>query len=115
VSSLGDQLGEVARDLLNQAAQRVDLTGVKDVLSAIERGAAESAALEGEVTSAVPLTDAERQTLEARLRARYGAELPVRFKVDPTILGGLVVRVGDQMVDGSLAAKLNQLRQALAG
>jgi ATP synthase F1 delta subunit len=115
VSGLGDRLGEVARDVLQQAAAKVDLSGVKEVLSAIEQHGAEAGRLEGEVTSAVPLTEAERGTLEERLRARHGAELPISYRVDPAILGGLIVRVGDRMVDGSLASKLGQLRQSITG
>jgi ATP synthase F1 delta subunit len=115
VSGLGDRLGEVAREVLDQAAARVDLSGVKEVLSAIEQHGAESGRLAAEVTSAVPLTDAERETLEARLRARHGSDLPINFRVDPSILGGLIVRVGDRMVDGSLASKLGQLRQSITG
>jgi ATP synthase F1 delta subunit len=112
---MGDRLGEVAREVLHQAAAKVDLSGVKEVLSAIEQHGAEAARLEAEVTSAVPLTAAERSALEERLRARHGADLPVNYKVDAGILGGLIVRVGDRMVDGSLASKLEQLRQAIAG
>ena len=115
MSGLDERLGDIARDLLAQAAERVDLSGVKDVLAAIERHGAETTGLDAEVTSAVPLVDAERRALEARLRARHGDDLPIGYRVDPAILGGLVVRVGDQMVDGSLSSKLNQLRQAIAG
>jgi F-type H+-transporting ATPase subunit delta len=115
VSTLGERLTEAARDFLEQAANKVDLPAVKDVLAAIEQHGAEPTRLEAEVTSAMPLTDAQRATLETRLRARHGAELPVQYTVDPSILGGLIVRVGDQMVDGSLASKLNQLRQAISG
>jgi F0F1-type ATP synthase delta subunit len=117
VSGMSDVLGELqaaARDLVRQAAEKVDLKGVKEALEAIEHsGAAER--LEAEVTSVVPLTDGERAALEGRLRARYGSGLPIHYRLDPAILGGLVVRVGDRMVDGSLATRLNQLRQNIAG
>ena len=42
--------------------------------------------------------------LESRLRARYGSDLPIAYRVDPAILGGLIVRVGDRYIDGSVAA-----------
>jgi F-type H+-transporting ATPase subunit delta len=117
VSAMSEVLGELqtaARDLVRQAAEKVDLKGVKEALEAIEHaGAAER--LEAEVTSAVPLTDAERAALEGRLRAKNGQDLPVHYRVDPAILGGLIVRLGDRMVDGSLATRLNQLRQNIAG
>ena len=71
--------------------------------------------LDALVRSAVPLADAERQELETRLRARYGHDLPITFEVDGAILGGLILRVGDRYIDGSVANRLGQLRRALTG
>lgn len=62
-----------------------------------------------EVTSALPLTDSEQATVKGQL----GGATSVAFKVDPTILGGLVVRVGDKIMDGSVAGKLEGLRTSL--
>lgn len=62
-----------------------------------------------EVTSALPLTDAEQATVKGQL----GGATSVAFKVDPAILGGLVVRVGDKIMDGSVAGKLEGLRTSL--
>jgi F-type H+-transporting ATPase subunit b len=61
-----------------------------------------------EVTSALPLTESE----QANVKSQVGAA-NVAFKVDPAILGGLVVRVGDKIMDGSVAGKLEGLRQSL--
>ena len=61
-----------------------------------------------EVTSALPLTESEQATVKSQLS---GAT--VAFKVDPSILGGLVVRVGDKIMDGSVAGKLESLRASL--
>jgi len=66
-----------------------------------------------EVTSALPLTDSERQAIESDMLAKIGKQAAVSFRVDPTILGGLVVKVGDKIVDGSVAGKLDTLRQSL--
>ncbi|MBC7987769.1 MAG: F0F1 ATP synthase subunit delta [Sphingomonadaceae bacterium] len=68
-----------------------------------------------EVTSAHPLTDDQTDALKARLRSIAGREVKVDLKVDPTILGGLVVRMGSQMIDGSLRTKLNSLATAMKG
>jgi len=62
------------------------------------------------VTSALPLTDAEQKTISSQVLKGQGE---VSFKVDPTILGGLVVRVGDKVLDGSVAGKLDSMRQNL--
>jgi F-type H+-transporting ATPase subunit b len=63
------------------------------------------------VTSAVPLTDEEKATVRKELEERVGGK--VSFTVDPDILGGLVIRAGDRVIDGSMAGRLNQLREAL--
>ena len=62
-----------------------------------------------EVTSSLPLTDSEQATIKGQL----GGSTSVAFKVDPSILGGLVVRVGDKIMDGSVAGKLEGLRASL--
>jgi F-type H+-transporting ATPase subunit delta len=67
----------------------------------------------GQVVSAVPLGQDERTRLEERLRERFGSELELEYTVDPSIIGGIIVRVGDQVMDGSLATKLTLLREKL--
>jgi len=64
-----------------------------------------------EVTSALPLTEAEQEAVRKDLN--LGGTAEVAFRVDPSILGGVVVRVGDRVVDGSVAGKLQALRQSL--
>jgi F-type H+-transporting ATPase subunit b len=65
-----------------------------------------------EVTSALPLTDSEKDTVRKDIAARIGSQA-VDFHVDPSILGGLVVKVGDKVLDGSVAGQLETLRQNL--
>lgn len=66
-----------------------------------------------EITSALPLTDAERETLKNDVLARIGEQATVTFRVDPSILGGIIIRVGDKMVDNSVAGQLEALRHSL--
>ena len=66
-----------------------------------------------EVTSALPLTDKEQLAVKEDLLSRLGSSATISFRVNPTILGGLVVRVGDRVIDGSVAAQLETLRQNL--
>ena len=66
-----------------------------------------------EVTSALPLTNAEEATVRKDVLSRLGKPAEVEFRVDPTILGGLVIRVGDRVLDGSVAGQLEGLRQSL--
>ncbi len=65
------------------------------------------------ITSAVPLLDAEKSALETKLRAQFGAELACDYVVDPAILGGVIVRVGDKVIDGSVAGKFAELKEIL--
>ena len=65
-----------------------------------------------QVTSALPLSEAEREVVQREVLAKTGAK-EVTFRVDPSILGGLVIRVGDKVLDSSVAGKLEGLRQSL--
>jgi len=109
----GEGMLDVARDFVRNLVDRgIDLAGLDNLL---DRPEADQRAEGAEVASAVPLTDAERAAIEARLHAAHGDDLAIRFRVDPALLGGLVVRVGDRYIDGSVAARLGQLRQELTG
>ena len=66
-----------------------------------------------QVTSAVPLADEDRDALAAKLAEQFGANLELEYHVEPSLLGGLVVRVGDKVIDASVAGKLNALREQL--
>jgi len=65
-----------------------------------------------QVTSALPLSKDEEETVKRDVLAKAGAK-EVTFRVDPAILGGLVIRVGDKVLDSSVAGKLESLRQNL--
>ena len=65
------------------------------------------------VTSAVPLTEAEQEALRAKLITRFGPDLEFQFNVDASLIGGVYLRVGDQVLDGSVAGKLAALRDEL--
>jgi len=69
--------------------------------------------LEVHAVSAVPLTDRQIAALRERLQTATGGTLRLTTSVDESILGGLVVRVGDQLVDGSVASRLRGLRDQL--
>jgi len=66
------------------------------------------------VTSAVPIAAAQLARLEKGLAASYGRELRINQVVDPDIIGGLRVQVGDGIIDGSVASRLVELRLQLA-
>jgi F-type H+-transporting ATPase subunit delta len=66
------------------------------------------------VTTAVPLSDGERQAVEQRLQSITGKRIDVTTVVDPAIIGGIVARVGDQLIDGSTRTRLVALKRRLA-
>ena len=91
-------------------AQLGNIIRVFNILASRHRG--ETTA---EVTSAHPLTDDQVAALKTNLKTRLGRDVAVDLNVDPTILGGLVVKVGSQMIDGSIRTKLNSLAHAMKG
>ena len=110
-----DDMKDALKGALRGAADKIDLEGLKSSLEQMVTGDGDERELSAEVTSAVALTGAERQALETRLHAKYGEELPIRFRVEPSILGGLIVRVGDRYLDGSVASRLARMRDELSG
>jgi len=66
-----------------------------------------------EVVTAIPLDEAEQEEISRRLRVVVGKELRLSISVDPEILGGLVARVGGQVLDGSTRSRLSSLRESL--
>jgi len=67
------------------------------------------------VTTAHPLDDAQLTALKAKLKARVGRDVSVNLKTDPAILGGLIVKIGSQLIDASIRTKLNTLTMAMRG
>lgn len=68
-----------------------------------------------EVVSAHPLNDSQVDALKQQLRHRVGREVAIDLKVDPSLLGGLVVKIGSQMIDSSIKTRLNTLAHAMKG
>lgn len=79
-------------------------------LAAAHRG--ETTAL---VTSAHPLSADQVDALKQQLRTRIGREVAIDLSVDPSLLGGLVVKIGSQMIDSSIRTRLNSLAHAMKG
>jgi len=77
----------------------------------------ESGAVSGgaaQITSALPLTPGEQDEIKKSVTEKIGEEATVTFKVNPSILGGVIVRIGDKVMDGSVAGQLEGLRKSLA-
>lgn len=68
-----------------------------------------------EVVSAHPLDDGQVDALKQQLRTRTGRDVAIDLSVDPSLLGGLVVKIGSQMIDSSIRTRLNSLAHAMKG
>ena len=77
--------------------------------------ARERGEVSADVASAHPLTPAQMQVLSDTLRASIGKNVQINTRVDPNLLGGLVVKIGSRMIDSSLRTKLNNLKVAMKG
>ena len=105
--------GEV-RNFVYLLASKSQLRLLPEVLAEFERYATRGQARESaRVVSAVQLTDAERGQLERKVRTQFGENLEFEYRIDKSLLGGVIVRVGDKVIDGSVAGKLAAMRQKL--
>jgi F-type H+-transporting ATPase subunit delta len=116
----------VVEDLLGAKASPVTVNLVGFVVGAgrarqlpqiigrlVERAAAAKDSVVGEVRSAVPLTEDQRERLAAALGKATGKQVEVKVIVDPTVLGGVVARIGDTVIDGSVRTRLDRLKERL--
>jgi F-type H+-transporting ATPase subunit delta len=111
---LGGRAHDVTVTLLSfivEAGRAHDLGKIADGVAALAAEQHEQAV--AEVRSAVPLSDAQRKRLEAALSVATGRKIEAKVVVDPTLVGGVVARVGDLVFDGSIAGRLEDAKQAL--
>ena len=90
--------------------------GKLDLLPAVvqsfeQYGQSNARPLTGEIISAINLDDQQRAKIAGDLRARYGERLELRYGVDPSLIGGLIIRIGDQVLDNSLRARLSAVQR----
>lgn len=105
-------VGESLDEQRQHALLQEFFSGVKSGRVVVLEGASLSGAT-AEITSALPLTAAEKDSVRQDVLSKIGSQATVTFRVDPTILGGLVIRVGDKVLDGSVSGQLESLRQNL--
>jgi F-type H+-transporting ATPase subunit delta len=107
-------IGGLAAKFLKVVAANRRLFAVRDVIKAyVALVARHKGEVTAQVTVAEPLSDAHRGEIKNTLDAVTGKDVRVDVKVDPSIIGGLVVKLGSRMVDSSLRTKLNALKHAM--
>ena len=121
--SIAKVLSEQLSDINPLALNLVYLLITKGQLSMIGKIADEYQRLldssrgieQAEVTTAIPLNDEDKQRLAERISTLVGKKVVVKPEVDSRLIGGIVARVGDKLLDGSTRSKLAALREELAG
>lgn len=107
-------LSDLTRKFLGTLAANRRLAQLGNVVRAFRAiAAAQRGEVSAEVTSAHALTDAQIDQLKTKLTAREGRTVKLTTKVDPDLLGGLVVTMGSKRIDGSIRTRLNSLAQAM--
>jgi F-type H+-transporting ATPase subunit delta len=105
---------ETTRKFLGVVAANGRANLLANIIELFERlAAARKGLVAAKVTTAAPLTKAQAKSLSASLAATLGREPQIETVVDPTILGGIKVRVGSRLYDASLKTKLDSLKFAL--
>jgi F-type H+-transporting ATPase subunit delta len=110
------KLDTVTANFLGVLARNRRLSQLPAVIRAFNQLAARHRGeITAEVTSAHQLDAGQVDAIKQNLRSRMGRDIAVDLSVDPAILGGLVVKIGSQMIDGSIRTKLNNLAQVMKG
>ncbi|QNN65550.1 F0F1 ATP synthase subunit delta [Sphingomonas rhizophila] len=103
-------------NFLNVLSKNGRLGELKSVIRVVRQLAAgHRGETTAEVTSARALDDQQVAALKSNLKTRLGRDVAIDARVDPSLLGGIVVRLGSQMIDASIKTKLNTLANAMKG
>src|SRR6185437_13498420 len=116
IGALAEQAGlsPLTSDFLAVVARNRRLFAAPAMIEAyLARLAERRGEVTAEVTAAQPLTDAQNNALTEQLRRVVGGRVAVDLRIDPSLIGGMVVKIGSRMVDGSLRSKLQRMRLAL--
>jgi F-type H+-transporting ATPase subunit delta len=107
---------QLTRNFLGIAARNRRLFVLPGVIAGyLKELATRRGEVTAEVTAAKPLTPAQTEAVNEQLRKAIGGKVAVDLRIDPSLIGGLVVKVGSRMVDASLKSKLMRLQLAMKG
>lgn len=118
LSSVLDKVGVsgLAKNFIGLVARNRRLFAAPDMVRAFLSLAAKARGeVTAEVTSAHPLTEPQAEALKAQLKQSVGKDVTLAAKVDPALIGGLIVKLGSRMIDSSLKTKLSNLTLSLKG
>ncbi len=110
----GGKIDKVLLNFMKVLARRRRLSSLRAIQSAVSEMRDEQLGrLRVKVTSAQKLTDAQKKEITANLKKKFGKEVVLIEKDDPNLLGGIVLRIGDRVYDGSVQGKLQTMRRAV--
>jgi F-type H+-transporting ATPase subunit delta len=116
VSILGDSLGDRGINFIKVLAGNDRLTLLPEIEAQYEALKADAeGVIEAHITSAQVMTDTQVNDLASALKAKYGRDVQVSVSVDASLIGGVVVAIGDQVMDGSVRGRLEKLAFSLKG
>ena len=114
VEIIGAGISGIAANFLKVLTANRRLFAVADVIRAFRALVAKfKGEATAEVTVAEPLSDTNLDALKAALKSVSGKDVDLNVKIDPSIIGGLVVKLGSRMIDSSLRTKLNSIKHAM--
>lgn len=110
----GSVLNDQGKSLIKLLGENGRLDVMAEIAALYEelRATAEGT-VQADVVSAAQLSDAQKQSIAAALKARLGRDVEMNCSTDESLLGGVVIRAGDLVIDGSVASKLNAMGHAL--
>jgi F-type H+-transporting ATPase subunit delta len=110
------RLSKITCDFLAIVARNRRLFAVPAMIAAyLEKLAERRGEVTAEVTAAQPLSETQQTSLGDQLRRVVGSRVAIDVKVDPSLLGGMIVKIGSRMVDGSLKGQLQRLQLSMKG
>jgi F-type H+-transporting ATPase subunit delta len=116
VSILGDTLGNKGENLIKVLAENDRLSLLPEIETQFEALKAKAEGiLEAHITSAQEMSETQVSDLKAALKARYGRDVQISVSVDAALIGGVVVAIGDRVIDGSIRGRLEKMAFSLKG
>lgn len=110
----GSKVSDTALRLLTLLARRGRIAALPGIVHLLDRLVLESEGVaRAEVTTAIPMTDGQREMVHKRVGQLVDRKIELHTKVDPKLIGGIVIKVGDRLIDGSVRFHLEQLREGM--
>jgi len=111
----GDSLSETQKNFIRVLAENGRLILLPEIVELYEAHRAEAESkVEATATSAYPLSDAQVQSMTEALKKKLGCDVNLTTEIDKSLIGGVIIRAGDLVIDGSTQARIGSLTQAVS-